>query len=416
MSLPLTTTQWLALLAACFLFGCETENDVNGGGIAGGPSTGTGGTTMSGGGATSGGAPTGGRAAGGDNVAGAGAMRDITGMALVKEMKLGWNLGNTMDSTSGGETGWGNPVTTQAMIDAVKAGGFNTVRIPVTWASHMGASPNYTINAAWLDRVEVIVNYVLKDGMYAIVNTHHDSWVSLMPTANQTTISDRLSKLWTQIADRFKNYDDHLIFEVLNEPRTTDSTQWAGGTAAARAILNTYNAAAVNAIRATGGNNTLRFIMIPTHAANPSTTCINDLVIPNSDPRIIVSLHTYYPNQFSMGGGTTTWGSAADRTAMTTELDRIYNLLPKNGRAVVIGEWGSINQNNTAARVDHAGTYAKEVTARGMCPIWWDNGGLDAGTDGFGLLDRVANPPAWVFPEIVNALSTGATAGAALAP
>ncbi len=101
---------------------------------------------------------------------------------------------------------------------------------------------------------------------------------------------------------------------------------------------------------------------------------------------------------------------------MTTELDRIYNLLPKNGRAVVIGEWGSINQNNTAARVDHAGTYAKEVTARGMCPIWWDNGGLDAGTDGFGLLDRAANPPAWAFPEIVNALSTGATAGAALAP
>jgi endoglucanase len=430
---------WLSLLAAGFLLSCndsETPAGPAAGGTAtgagggaspgsggspaagGAPSTGssstaggnpaTGGTSSGGfatGGKATGGTATGGQSTGGTTAAGGGSMRDISSMDLVKEMKLGWNLGNTMDSTSGGETGWGNPMTTQAMIDAVKARGFNTVRIPVTWDTHMGAAPNYTIDTAWLNRVEVIVNYVLNDGMYAIVNTHHDNWVSLMPTADQAAISDRLVKLWTQIANRFKNYDDHLVFETLNEPRTTDSTQWNGGTPAARTILNGYNAAAVNAIRATGGNNALRHIMIPTHAATPSDTCINALVIPNGDARIIVSLHTYYPNSFSMSTtGATTWGTTAERTAMATELDRIYNLLGKNGRAVIIGEWGSINKNNTAARVAHAEAYAADVRARGMLPIWWDNGVGTSG--GFGLLNRSALT--WFFPEIADALARGA--------
>jgi endoglucanase len=390
-------------------------NMATGGRATGGVATATAGTTTASGGRATGGAmATGGTTATGGSAAVAGArsgMRDITSMALVKEMKLGWNLGNTMDANPL-ETSWGNPKTTKAMIDVVKAGGFGTVRIPVTWNTHVGASPNYTVEAAWMARVEEIANYVLSNGMYAIVNTHHDEWVSVMPTANQATIADKLAKLWTQIATRFRDYDDHLVFETLNEPRTTDATEWTGGTAAARTLVNAYNLAAVNAIRATGGNNALRHIMIPTHAANASTTCVNALVIPNNDARIIVSLHTYYPNAISMGGATT-WGTAAEKTAMATELDRIYNLLPARGRAVVIGEWGTIHQNNTAVRVDHAGTYAREVAARGMCPIWWDNG--DNAVKGFAILDRKVTPAVWLFPDIANALATGATAGAAIA-
>jgi len=380
-------------------------------------------STIDAGGAAQGSASAGGTTAVGDTaaiggsgaVAGAGAgMRDIPSTQIVKEMKLGWNLGNTLDSQTT-ETSWGNPKTTQAMIDTVKAGGFNTVRIPTTWQWHMGGAPDYAVDATFMNRVEEVTNYVLSNGMYAILNTHHDSWVSLMPTADQAAISSRIAKLWAQIANRFKNYDDHLIFETLNEPRTTDATQWTGGTAAARTILNAYNLAAVNAIRATGGNNALRHIMIPTHAANASTTCINALVIPNDDPRIIVSLHTYFPNNISMGGATT-WGTSAEKTAMETELQRIYNLLPAKGRAVVIGEWGTINQDNLAVRVDHAQTYAAFVTARGMCPIWWDNGATASGSDGFGLLDRKVSPPTWAFPTVVSALATGATEGAALSP
>ena len=388
--------------------------------VSGGTSTTTSnaGTTTTGGtNATTGTSVAGGTTSSGGSSAIAGAnsgMRDISSMQIVKEMHLGWNLGNTMDGNPL-ETSWGNPKTTQAMIDMVKAAGFNTVRIPVTWQSHMGAAPDYTVEQAWMNRVEEIANYVLSTGMYAIVNTHHDAWVSVMPTADQAAISTQITKLWTQIANRFKNYDDHLIFETLNEPRTTDTTQWTGGTPAARTIINAYNLAAVNAIRATGGNNQLRHIMVPTHAANASNTCVNALVIPNNDPRIIVSLHTYYPNPISMGGATT-WGTAAEKADMAAELDRIANLLPKKGRAVVIGEWGTINQDNLAVRVDHAGTYAKEVTARGMCPVWWDNGGLTAGKDGFALLSRKATPLVWAFPEIVTALAAGATAGAAIAP
>ena len=351
-----------------------------------------------------------------------GSMRDIPSLTLVKEMGLGWNLGNTLDSTADtasvvpDETYWGNPKTTQAMIDTVKAAGFSTVRVPVTWKLHMGAAPDYTVNAAWMARVEEVVNYALSTGMYAIVNSHHDDWVSLMPTANQAAVSDQLSKLWTQIATRFRSTGDHLVFEVLNEPRTKDGTEWTGGTAAARQILNAYNLAAVNAIRATGGNNSTRHIMVPTHAANASTTCISELVIPNNDARVIVSLHTYYPYTFSAGAGATAWGTNAENADMLTELDRIASLLTKQGRATVIGEWGSVNQNNLSSRETHARAYSEAVLARGMAAIWWDNGVSTAGSESYGLLNRKVNPPTWYFPSIVQSLVAGAAAGAAVAP
>jgi endoglucanase len=162
----------------------------------------------------------------------------------------------------------------------------------------------------------------------------------------------------------------------------------------------------VNAIRETGGNNTLRHLMVPTHAANASTATVEDLEIPNDDPRIIVSLHTYYPYEISLGNGSE-WGSNSDREEMARELDRIYELLPAQGRAVVIGEWGTVHRDNTDIRVDHAETYARLVRERGMCPIWWDNGALAPGSDGFGLLDRHTSPPAWAFEAIATGLVEG---------
>ncbi len=336
-------------------------------------------------------------------------MRDIPSTQIVEEMFLGWNLGNTLDADPD-ETAWGNPVTTQAMIDAVHDAGFNTVRIPVTWMHHMTGAPNYTIDADWMDRVEEVVGYVISNDMYAILNCHHEEWVSVMPDADHDAVEARLVALWTQVAGRFRDYDEHLVFETLNEPRTRDDTQWTGGTPAARQLVNRYNLAAVNAIRETGGNNALRHIMVPTHAANANSETIADLVIPNDDPRIIVSLHTYYPYELSLGGGED-WGSDSDRQAMEQELDRIHALLPANGRAVVIGEWGTQHRNNTSTRADHAETYARLVVERGMCPVWWDNGALAPGQDGFGLLDRSASPPSWAFPEVVTGLASGAEAG-----
>lgn len=408
----------LLSIAACSLIACSSgEGDPaespsgdggSGGSASGGSLSGdTGGTTGSGGGQSTGGADS----SGGSDGAGGGTMRDIPSTQIVEEMFLGWNLGNTLDADPD-ETAWGNPLTTREMIDAVHDGGFNTVRIPVTWMHHMGGAPDYAVSGEWMDRVEEVVGYVLDSGMYAILNCHHEEWVSVMPDGDHDAIENRLALLWTQIANRFRDYDEHLVFETQNEPRTRDDTQWTGGTPAARQIINRYNLAAVNAIRATGGNNALRHIMVPTHAANAGNEVIADLVIPNDDPRIIVSLHTYYPYEVSLGSGSD-WGTDTDIQQMGQELDRIYGLLPANGRAVVIGEWGTQHRNNTEVRAAHAETYARMVVERGMCPVWWDNGALTEGADGFGLLDRDASPPIWAFPTIVEGLKNGATAGRA---
>ena len=245
-------------------------------------------------------------------------MREISALDLTKEMRVGWNLGNTLDAystTASGldsETCWGNPKTTKAMIDKIKEMGFNTVRIPITWAGHVGSAPNYTIDSAWLDRVEEVVNYVLDNDMYAIINLHHEESSWLIPTySNQEKVTAQIKKLWEQIANRFKNYSDYLIFEAMNEPRVIGSAnEWSGGTYENRAVINSLNAAAVNTIRASGGNNAKRFIMIPTHGAAALTETMNDLVIPNNDSRVIVSLHMYSPYYFAMvANSTPTWGS-----------------------------------------------------------------------------------------------------------
>jgi endoglucanase len=330
--------------------------------------------------------------------------QDITSLQIVKNMKLGWNLGNTFD---GGpkETSWGNPKTTRAMIDTIKKEGFNTVRIPVTWNDHLGPAPNYTIDPQWLDRVQQVVNYVRDNNMYAIVNLHHEeSWI--IPTyAAQAQTTNELTKVWAQIAKRFKNYNNHLIFETMNEPRLAGSPyEWSGGTAENRDVINQFNLAAVNTIRSTGGKNKTRFIMIPTYAASDSEVTMDALTIPNNDKRIIVSLHMYTPYLFSMvTDGTSYWGSDADKASMDAEFDTVYNKFVKNGIAVVDGEFGTINKNNDASRVAHASYYVKAAKARGITPIWWDNGNSTAGTqDSYGIFNR--NTLTWACLNVVKAL------------
>lgn len=335
-------------------------------------------------------------------------MRDITSQQLVNEMGLGWNLGNTMDAL-GSETNWGNPITTKAMIDKIKERGFKTVRIPVSWGVHVGAAPDYTIDQAWLNRVEEIVNYVLDNDMYAIVNLHHeDKWL-ITTYESEKKATEELTKIWSQIAARFKDYSDYLIFETLNEPRLVgSSSEWTGGTSEARDVINKYNLAAVNTIRNSGGNNAKRHIMIPTHGASSLAAAVNDLVIPNNDSRVIVSLHSYSPYYFSMPiDGTSSWGSDSDKSALDAEFDQIYNKFVKNGRAVVLGEFGTINKKNASSRVAHAEYYAKAARARGITPIWWDNGYCVPGeADTFAIFNR--NQLSWYCPDIANALVRGA--------
>ncbi len=329
-------------------------------------------------------------------------MRNITALQLIADMGTGWNLGNTLDA-SGGETSWGNPVTTQAMIDKIKAQGFKTIRIPTTWGPHVGGAPNYTIDAAWLNRVETVCNYAFANDMYVILNTHHEGdWCK--PTyADEAAVKDKLVKIWTQIANRFKDYGDYLIFETLNEPRLEGSAEeWSGGTAEGRDVVNRYNKAAVDAIRATGGNNSSRFIMCPPYAASGIGVAADDYVVPNNDNKVIVSVHNYSPYNFCLNEqGTSAFGSS-DQSQIDSEMESYYNKWISKGRAVVIGEWGSIDKGNTTARTSHASYFVQAAKSRKLPVVLWDNGA--SGQYGFAQLNR--NDLSWYYPAMVNAITS----------
>ncbi|KPM30791.1 Endo-1,4-beta-xylanase A precursor [Croceitalea dokdonensis DOKDO 023] len=330
-----------------------------------------------------------------------GVMRGLSPTEIVADMKTGWNLGNSLDVEGPDETLWGNPATTQAMIDEVANRGFKTLRVPVTWRFHQGPAPDYIVESEWLDRVEEVVNYGRANNMYIILNVHHDDpWI--IPTTSQAdAVKDRLSKLWTQIANRFKNYSDYVIFETLNESRHENTPQeWTGGTAEGRDVVNQYHQVSLDAIRATGGNNSTRKIMISTYAASTLPVAMDALVIPNNDENTMVSLHSYFPFPFTLGGTDTTWGSDDDKAQLEAEMDRIKTEFTDNGIAVVLGEWSSGNQNNIEDRLEHAAFYAEKAAERGFASVWWDNGNSGVSNDGLAIFDR--RSLSWPFGSIAD--------------
>ena len=336
-----------------------------------------------------------------------GAMRGLTPSQYVQDMLVGWNLGNTLDA-SPGETGWGNPVTTQAMVDAVHKEGFKFMRLPVTWKGHFGGGPNYTIDATWLSRVVTIANYALNDSMYVMVNIHHDGttggWFPLNASGSQVdAISNQVAAIWTQIANAFKDYGDYMIFEIFNEPQDGAPNMYGGGDAASRANLAAYQTAAVKAIRATGGNNATRMIVLQGISASPIAVSVG--TIPMVDDNTIVSIHTYDPVPYSMNCSPNTWGSASDSAGIRNNLASIQGWVAAKHGTAIIGEWGTENCDDADSRAKHAFFYAQQCRKYGLLPVWWDDGAS------FHLLNRKANPPSWDYPAIAQAIVNGAKAG-----
>ena len=328
---------------------------------------------------------------------GIGPARDISSFDLVGEMGVGWNLGNSFDVTSSDKTRWGNPLPSKAMIDAVRARGFKTLRIPVTWGFHQSSQAPYTVDADYLDRVKAVVDYGFYNRMHVIINVHHDnSWVVPDASSAEETKA-RLSSLWTQVANHFEAYNDSLIFETLNEPRLEGiPEEWSGGTADGRSFVNEFNKTAVNAIRATGGNNALRHLMIPTWAASTVPDAMNDLIIPNNDPKIIISLHSYFPWSFA-GEAKTAWGSDSDKQALNSELSRIrQKWITEANRPVILGEWGTIEDNDLNSRIEYSTFYARAAAERGLLTVVWDDGG------NFRMFNRSAL--SWDYGEIATAI------------
>lgn len=340
-------------------------------------------------------------------------MRDICSIDLIKEFNNGWNLGNTLDATnpslSGSspetfETSWGNPVTTPEMIEKVKDGGFNVIRIPVTWDEHLGSAPAYEIGEEWFNRVQEVVDYAYDLDLYVILNLHHEEW-HFPSNDNLNQAETILVKVWQQIAERFKDYNERLIFEAMNEPRMKGTdVEWTGGTAEARDVINQLNKAFLETIRNASGNNPLRHVMLPTYAASADEHVLNDLIVPN-DEKVIVSVHSYSPYDFALNeAGTDQWkkDNATDRRDIDNLFESLSAKFISNDIAVIVGEYGARNKENLADRVEWAKYYVESAEKNDVPRIWWDNGLFTSEGENFGLINR--RTLEWEYPEIVEAM------------
>ena len=322
-------------------------------------------------------------------VASAAELSGNTATELVSFIGTGWNLGNTLDATGGGnslysETSWGNPKTTKAMIDAVKKQGFNTVRVPVSWGNHTTGN-NFTIDSKWLARVKEVVDYCIDNDMYVILNIHHDTSTQYYyPSSKYKTQSVKFVKsIWTQVAKYFKDYDQHLVFETLNEPRLvgTGDEWWFNvnypndNVRDSISVINTLNQTAVDTIRAAGGKNTDRCIMVPGYGASIDGCTTSTFKLPNdSTPnRLIVSVHAYTPYNFALNAN----GTAEFKNNLKSEVDYLYSTIKSHfidkGIPAIIGETSASNKNNTAERVKWAQYYMGKSAEYGVPCMLWDN-------------------------------------------
>lgn len=322
-----------------------------------------------------------------------------TATEVASKMTIGCNIGNTLE-VPGGETGWGNPMVSQKFVDGMKAAGFNTVRIPCSWDSHANAS-THVIAPAWLARVKEVVDYCLKDSMYAIINTHWDSgWLeNNVTTTTQAAVNVKQKAYWTQIANYFKDYDEHLLFASANEPNVSDATGMT--------VLLSYHQTFVDAVRATGGNNSSRVLVIQGPSTDIATT--NKLMskMP-TDPlanRMIAEIHYYTPWNFCGMEKDETWGkmfyywgkgyhSTTDVTRNATwgeesDVDKNFGLMKTQfvdkGIPVIIGEFGAMKRTNLtgtnlalhlASRQYYYKYVVNSAIKKGLIPFCWDTGAL----------------------------------------
>jgi len=340
--------------------------------------------------------------------------KDITAAQLVADIKVGWNLGNTLDagdswstnpSITQHETSWGNPLTTKAMITAIKTAGFNAIRIPVSWTKC--ANSNYKIRNDWMARVTDVVNYAVENDMYILLNTHHDEKVFKFTDANKAASLIAFRKIWEQIAYNFQNYNEKLIFEGLNEPRTIGSSaEWNGGTAEERTNLNEHYKVFVETVRSCGGNNDKRFLILNTYGASGLAVAMDSLTVPadTAQNKIIVSYHAYEPYDFALNDKSPvkTWShsNSSDTSPITERIDRAYVSFVSKGIPVIIGEFGALNKSNESARATWVEFYVKSAAQKDIKCFWWDDGG------NFKLLNRSSKT--FYYPEIRDGLLRGA--------
>lgn len=336
-------------------------------------------------------------------------MKDITPEELVAQIKIGWNLGNSLDAWGApgleAETCWGNPATTKEMIDTIAAKGFNSIRVPVTFAGHMGPAPDYTVDPEWMARVKEVVDYCIEDDLYVLLDSHHEEEWRIPDNAHVDATVEQMNALWTQIAEEFKDYDYHLIFEGMNEPRVKGGqNEWNGGTPEVRKCLDTMNQAFVDTVRATGGNNEYRLLLITSVAGSHVISTIAPLKIPEDD-HIGVAIHAYTPYAFTYEDPNANpydnWDGShkGDITGVFSDLDRIFK--PK-GVPVLITEFGAVDKHNEDEVINWVTEYLTRAKKYGIPCYWWDNGNFDQEGEKFSVFNR--NDLTWYRENLVDAM------------
>lgn len=351
-------------------------------------------------------------------------------LQFVKNMKVGWNLGNTFDASSDTnnsgdelkyESSWCGVVTTQEMITSVKEAGFQTIRIPVSWHNHVSGE-DFTISDVWLNRVQEVVDYAVNEDMYIILNIHHDTMQGYYyPSKDQyETSAHYMECIWSQLSERFADYDEHLIFEGINEPRLkgTNYEWWLdmNNDQCKEAVdcVNRLNQVFVDTVRSTGGNNATRYLMVPGYCASSEYALLDQFVMPTdlntNENKIIVSVHAYTPYNFALqkmneSGSTSEFSISNQKGTKEIDsfIDRLFDKFISKGTPVVIGEFGAMDKGgNVQARTEFTAYYVKSASVRGMSCIWWDNNSFGGSGENFGLFSR--RTMIWRYPDIENAL------------
>ena len=300
----------------------------------------------------------------------------MTAFEITENMEIGWNIGNSLDSTGTSETSWGNPVVTQELINAVKAKGFNTIRVPITWYMHLDSDNN--IDQAWLARVKEVVDYAYSQDMYVIINIHHEDWINRSDFSTAyNEMSPKLIKIWQQIGTYFSDYGQRLIFEGMNEPRETGSTiEWSGNEACYD-VVNKLNHDFVNTIRSIDSPyKDTRLLMVPSYCASGYDYVYSYMDVPDDD-FVAVSLHAYAPYDFAMNPNVAQSAHDTFTDAYRSQLNSLFNNMcayfTDKDIPVVLGEFSASNYNNTEARCEWADCYITAAKKVGIPCILWDN-------------------------------------------
>lgn len=371
------------------------------------------------------------------------AVNKLTAVQITEEMTFGWNLGNTLDAWKTGnpylgfytrgfinagvgtETGWGQPKTTQDMFKGLKASGINTVRIPVSWHDHITNS-DYQIDPAWMERVKQIVDWAIEEEFFVIIDIHHDTVApgkltkygnGYAPTNSDKELSKfYLKKIWTQICTTFnKDYDNHLIFETMNEPRLVgDSHEWNWDASCSKCkeamdCINEYNQLCLDTIRASKGNNANRIVMVPSYVASPDAAFSSAFKIPTDSAknRLALSVHMYTPYPFAMQSPGDIEFTQNHKDIMDYYFSTLQSKFISKGIGVIIGEMGATNKDNLQEREKWFSYFSAKTKEINAAVCLWDNGVWKiTSTDSnrfdehYGYYNRTAQE--WYFPTLIE--------------